>query len=448
MASQTLALHADWIVPIVPANVCLENHTLVIQGNIIKNILPTSDWNSIKPRNDVEELFLKDKILIPGLINSHTHAAMALFANCADDTSFQSWLFDHIWPLEKQLLCAEFVRDGSELAVAEMLLSGTTCFNDMYFFGEETARVCIEAGLRSTIGMTVINFPSNWGSSAEEYLRKGQAIHDKFKNHPLISTAFAPHAIYSVSNSILSKVAVLAEELDVQIHMHLNESTGEISNSIKETGKTPIQRLAELGILSDRLVAVHMVETSDQDIELINGKGVNIVHCPTSNLKLGCGIAPLAKFLNNNLNISIGTDGSASNNSLNMLSEVKLASLLAKGTAKDGRILNSFDALEMITINAAKSLGLDNQIGSLEKNKLADIVAIGTNGICSTPLFKPENQLISRGGQNKVTDVWVNGKRVVENEKILTLDVQNIIRKTKRWENSIKKLFELGFDKT
>ncbi|MDC3067399.1 amidohydrolase family protein, partial [Pseudomonadota bacterium] len=337
-----------------------------------------------------------------------------------------------------RLLSSKFVRDGTELAIAEMLLTGTTCFNDMYFFGEETARACIDAGIRSTIGMTIIDFSSNYGSSAEEYLRKGQIIHDKFKNHPLITTAFAPHAIYSVSESMLSKIAILAEELDVQIHMHINESNPEISKSLEETGNTPLQRLDRLNILTERLMAVHMVETREEDLEVLASKGVNVVHCPTSNLKLGCGIMPLHKLKAKGINICIGTDGSASNNSLNILSEIKLASLLAKGITKDGSILNAFEALEMATINAAKALGLSNQIGSLEKKKYADIVAISVNGIGSSPLFSPENQLVSKGGQNKVTDVWVNGKRLVKNCELVTLDIQNILNKAKLWESIVK----------
>ena len=442
MAQKTIALHAGWILPIVPENVCLKNHTLVIKGNIIDNILPTSEWKSNNSTDDIEDVYLEDNVLIPGLINCHTHAAMALFANCADDNSLHDWLHGTIWPLENQLLSGEFVRDGTELAVAEMLLTGTTCFNDMYFFGDETARVCIEAGIRSTIGMTIIEFSSNWGSSAEEYLRKGQAIHDKFKAHPLINTAFAPHAIYSVSNSILEKVAILAEELDVQIHMHINESDDEVTNSLKETGETPIQRLNKLNMLNDRLVAVHMVNTSEKEIELISKRGVNVVHCPSSNLKLGCGIMPLHKFSNKQVNVSVGTDGSASNNSLNMLSEIKLTSLLTKGISKDGQTLNSFQALEMATINAAKALGLANQIGSLEKNKYADIVAINANKIGSIPIYKPENQLVSRGGDNTVADVWVNGKRLVKQGKVLTLDIKNIKRKTGVWEKFVKEILE------
>lgn len=438
MAHKNIALHADWIVPIVPANVCQKDHTLVIRENIIDNILPTCHWNPKDYEDHVEEIRLKDKILIPGLINSHTHAAMSLFANYADDVSLNDWLFNYIWPLEKQLLNSKFVKDGTELAVAEMLLTGTTCFNDMYFFGEETARACIDAGIRSTIGMTIIDFSSNYGSSAEEYLRKGQIIHDKFKSHPLITTAFAPHAIYSVSESVLSKIAILAEELDVQIHMHINESNHEISKSLEETGKTPIQRLNKLNLLTERLIAVHMIETRKEDLEVLAGNGVNVVHCPTSNLKLGCGIMPLNEFKEKGINICIGTDGSASNNSLDILSEIKLASLLAKGKAKNGKIVNAFEALEMATINAAKALGLSNQIGSLEKNKYADIVAIKTNEIGSSPLFSPENQLVSRGGQNKVTDVWVNGKRLVRNCELVTLDTQNILNKAKFWEHIVK----------
>ena len=438
MAHKNIALHADWIVPIVPANVCLQDHTLVIRENIINNVLPTSQWDPKDYGNQVEEIQLKDRILIPGLINSHTHAAMSLFANYADDVSLKDWLFNYIWPIENQLLNSKFVRDGTQLAIAEMLLSGTTCFNDMYFFGEETARACIDAGIRSTIGMTIIDFSSNYGSSAEEYLRKGQIIHDKFKSHPLITTAFAPHAIYSVSESMLSKIAILAEELDVQIHMHVNESNEEISRSREETGKTPLQRLNKLNILNERLMAVHMVETQEEELEVLASKGVNIVHCPTSNLKLGCGIMPLHKFKEKGINICIGTDGSASNNSLSILSEIKIASLLAKGKEKNGSILNAFEALELATINAAKALGLSNQIGSLEKKKYADVVAVSANDIGSSPLFSPENQLVSKGGQNKVTDVWVNGKRLVKDCELITLDIRNILNKAKLWESIIK----------
>ncbi|MEC9248654.1 MAG: TRZ/ATZ family hydrolase [Pseudomonadota bacterium] len=435
--SKKKALHAGWIVPVKPANMVLENHSLIIDGQKISAILPTEKWLEKKKKDNVEEIDYRSSVLIPGLINCHNHSPMSLLRGYAEDLSLKEWLRKHIWPIESAFVNKEFVRDGSTLSIAEMLLSGTTCFNDMYFYGDETARSCIESGIRACIGMIIIMFPSAWAGSVDEYFKKGQKIHDDFRTHPLISCAFAPHAPYTIDDDSMLRVATLAEEMDVQIHMHVQETREEVEESVLKYGCSPIRRLKEHGLLSPRLTAVHATSISDEDISFLARSGVNVAHCPRSNLKLGSGIAPILRMSQAGLNVAIGTDSAASNNDLDMLGEMRTASLLAKGINKSPTALPANVALEMATYNGAQALGLGEKIGSLETGKLADIVAIEINQIGSTPVYDPVVQIVYNGHKNQIRAVWVGGRQLVNDGQLLTIDTRQVVEKTKFWQEKI-----------
>lgn len=429
------AIHAGWVIPVEPQTQVLKAHTVVIEDQLIKAIIPRTSWRA--PDSDCIEIERPGHVLIPGLINTHTHAAMSLFRGMADDRPLMEWLENHIWPAEAKFVQRDFVRDGTRLAAAEMLLGGTTCFNDMYFFADETAAAAIEANIRAVVGMIVIGFPTNWAADTDEYFHKGQAVHDQYREHPLIKTAFAPHAPYTVDNAALARVATLAEELDVGIHMHVHETEFEVANSITEHGVRPLQRLTSLGVVSPRLNAVHMTALDDSDIETVARHGVHVTHCPESNLKLASGFCPVRKLRQANINIALGTDGAASNNDLDMLGETQTAALLAKAVAEDPSALPAHAALAMATINGARALGLDQQTGSLEPGKQADVVAVDLERAATQPLYDPCSQLVYSASRDAVTDVWVGGRAVVTDSRLNHLDLGEILAAAERWREQL-----------
>ena len=430
-------IHAKWIIPVEPKETVYENYALAIKNDIIIALLNSEDARIRFTAK--EELVLKNHALIPGLVNAHTHAAMSLFRGLGNDLPLMDWLNNHIWPAEKKWISAEFVKDGTKLAIAEMIRSGTTCFNDMYFFSDSTAEVCANIGMRAVIGLIVIDVPTSWASNSDECLAKGEFIHDTYKHNPLISTAFAPHAPYTVSDSSLKRITALAEELDIPIHMHIHETTDEIEQSINQYGKRPLERLSDIGLLSSRLIAVHMTQLEKNEIEELKKTRVNVAHCPESNLKLASGFCPVGRLQKNNINVCIGTDGAASNNDLDMLGEMHTSALLAKGVANDCTCSDAHTTLKMATLNGAKALGLSESIGSLKKGKQADIVAIDLNQIETIPLYEPLSQIIYAADRRQISDVWIAGKRLLENKKLTTLKYEQLVEKSILWEKKIKK---------
>ncbi|MCP5201602.1 MAG: TRZ/ATZ family hydrolase [Gammaproteobacteria bacterium] len=433
--SNVQAIHAGWIIPVEPGDHVLENHTLVIDGAQIEALVPSADWRN--PGNAIE-IDCRRHALIPGLVNTHTHAAMALFRGMADDLPLMEWLEQHIWPAEARVGSREFVRDGTRLAAAEMLLGGTTCFNDMYFFPDEAAAAAIEAGIRCVMGMIVIGFPTAWASDVDEYFRKGQAVHDQYRGHPLVTTAFAPHAPYTVDDAALKRVATLAEELDVPVHMHVHETAFEVDSALAATGVRPLHRLHQLGLLSPRLLAVHMTTIHDEDYELVARTGVNVVHCPESNLKLASGFCPVARLAGLGINLALGTDGAASNNDLDMLGELRTASLLAKGVAGDPCALPAAAALAMATLGGARALALDHLVGSLVPGKLADVVAIDLSALGTQPVYDALSQVVYAAQRSQVSDVWVGGRRVVADGTLTTLDSDELRQSAAAWRDRIR----------
>ena len=428
-------IHARWIVPVDPAGEIYDNHAIAINNGKIIKILPSPEAKTCYTA--FEEHELAHHVLIPGLINCHTHAAMALFRGLADDLPLMEWLNEYIWPAEQRWVNPEFVEDGTRLAIAEMIRSGTTCFNDMYFFPDHTAEVVTECGVRATIGLILIDFPTAWAKDADEYLKKGEDVHDKYRHNPLIQTAFAPHAPYTVSDGPLRDVYKYAEEMDIRVHMHVHETWTEIEQSLEQEGKRPLQRLLELGLINERLLAVHMTQLESDEIELVAKYGVNIIHCPESNLKLASGFCPVVDLQSEGVNVVLGTDGAASNNDLNMLGEMRTAALLGKGVTGDSTALPAHSVLEMATIKGARALNIDNITGSLTRGKEADIVAINLDRIESQPLYNPVSQIVYACNQEQVTDVWVAGQQLLKDRQLTTIDEEAVVLKSRLWQEKI-----------
>lgn len=426
---------ARWIVPVEPEQQVLVNHAVAVDGGDILELLPADVAREKYRARDTREL--PDHVLLPGLVNAHSHAAMSLFRGLSDDLPLMEWLNDHIWPAEQRWVSPDFVADGTRLAIAEMIRGGTTCVNDMYFFPDRTAEVAAEAGMRAVVGLILIEFPTAWAKDPEDYLRKGEQVHDRFKHHPLIATAFAPHAPYTVSDDSLQRIGVLAEELDLPIHMHVHETRFEIEQSLEQHGRHPLRRLLDLGLCNPRLAAVHMTQLEPAEIEMAARYRLSVVHCPESNLKLASGFCPVQKLLDAGVNVAIGTDGAASNNDLDMFGELRTAALLAKGVAADSSAVSAYTALRMATLNGARALGLDNSIGSLVPGKSADMVAVQMNEIESQPMYDVVSHLVYATSRRQVSDVWVAGKPLLHAGELLTLDPSEITARTGEWRARI-----------
>lgn len=426
---------ARWIIPVEPDNAVLEYHSIAVRDGRIVAILPQAEAHQ-RFQADTE-VRLPGHVLMPGLVNAHTHAAMSLFRGLADDMPLMTWLNDHVWPAEQKWISDTFVREGSRLAIAEMIRGGTTCFNDMYFYPDETARVASEAGMRVVIGLIVLDFPSIWAADADEYISKGMEVRDQFRNDPLVSTAFAPHAPYTVSDEPMKRVRMYADELDIPVHMHVHETEHEVAESLARTGERPIARLERLGLLTSRLVAVHVTQLDDDEIRKFVELGVHAVHCAESNLKLASGFCPLHRLHVAGVNVGIGTDGAASNNDLCMLSEMRTAALLAKGTSGDASAVPAPVALRMATLGGAAALGLDGEIGSLVAGKAADMIALDLSQLETQPVHHPVSQIVYAASRQQVTDVWINGHRVMKGRQLVTLDAHQILDDAGRWARNL-----------
>lgn len=436
MKNVDLILKSRWLLPVDASRSLLENHALVIHEGRIVDILPSAD---IALHYQCQQILdYPNHCLMPGLINNHTHSPMSLFRGLADDLPLMTWLNEHIWPAEAKFVGDAFVEAGSKLAIAEMLRGGTTCFNDMYFFPEATARVVDSSGIRANLGMVVLEFPTAWARDADEYLLKGQQLHDHYRNHPRITTSYAPHAPYTVSNKTLEAIIINAEEMDLSIQMHIHETADEIDSSQQQFGMRPLKRLHQLGLLSPRLTAVHMTQLTEQEITLCADTGIHIAHCPESNMKLASGFCPVAQLAEHGINITIGTDGAASNNDLDMFSELRQTALLAKAVAANPSAIPAIEAIEMATINAARSMGIDNSTGSLETGKAADIIAVNLNELETQPCYDITSQLVYACSRDKVTDVWVAGKQLMKQRQLTTLDVHQIVDDARQWASQIR----------
>ena len=433
-----LLVNSRWIIPVIPENRFFENCALAIDQQKIVGIYPQAEAQSkFDPASVVN---LDDHILMPGLVNAHGHAAMSLLRGYADDLPLQPWLEEHIWPVEARVLSADFVADGTNLAMAEMIKTGTTCFADMYFFADTVAEQVQRSGMRSQIGFTVFDFPTAGGKDPDDYIHKGLQLRDSYKGDGLIKIACAPHAPYTVGDETLHRIATYANELDMAVHIHCHETAQEVADSLKLYGNRPLQRLDDLGVLLPQTQLVHMTQIDDSDIRLIQDNNCHVVHCPESNLTLASGFCPVGKLIEDGINVAIGTDGAASNNDLDLFGELKTAALLAKAVADDASVLDAHAALRMATINGAKALGWEDQIGSLEAGKSADIIAVKISSLSQKPLYNPASQLVYSNAGSQVSHSWVAGKALLRERSLVTLDEEHLIRRADAWRNQISPL--------
>ena len=425
-----------WILPIEPADSVLEGHALAVARGRILAVLPLAEAQSrYDPRRRWD---LPHHVLLPGFVNAHTHAAMSLLRGRADDLPLERWLRERVWPLEGRFVDADFVRDGSELAVAEMLRAGVTTFNDMYFFPDETIEVAQRAGIRLVAGLGVINVPTRWAERPEDYLERGLAVRDRYRGAPRLGFALAPHAPYSVPEDLFRRLRVLADELDLPWHIHLHETESEIAASLEACGARPLARLERLGCFDGRLIAVHMTQLTAPEIATLAAHSVGVVHCPESNLKLASGVTPVARLLEHGVPLALGTDGAASNNDLDLLAEARTAALLAKVAARDAATLPAAKALELATLGGARVLGLDDRVGSLAPGKEADLCAVDLlSDPARGPVYDPACHLVYSASGRDVTHVWVEGELLVEDRRLLRHDLEDLGRRVEIWRRRL-----------
>jgi 5-methylthioadenosine/S-adenosylhomocysteine deaminase len=435
VAEPTLIL-PRWVVPIEPDGVVLEHTAVLVRDARIEALLPEREAR--QRFGDATIVELPEHALIPGLVNAHTHAAMALMRGLADDLPLMRWLNEHIWPVEARHVTPDFVRDGTLLACAEMLRGGTTCFNDMYFYPEAALAAVRAAGMRAALGMIVVDFPTPYASDADDYLQKGLALRDRYRDDPLVSFCLAPHAPYTVSDESFRKVAVLAAELDVPVHIHLHETQDETDRSIAEHGVRPLERLRRLDLLGPNFIAVHAVHLLEDEIVLLSRHNASVVHCPASNLKLASGFAPIARLAAEGVNIALGTDGAASNNRLDLFGEMRLAALLTKAVAGDAEAMPAHSALRAATLGGAVALGLDASIGSIAPGKDADLVAVRLAGPELSPCYDPVSHLVYAAGREHVSHVWVRGRPLVAAGTARISAFEGLESRCDLWQNLIK----------
>jgi len=436
MRTADMIISSRWVLPIAPQNICLEDHAVVIADGKILAILKTQQ--ALQQFSTKQHLHLDQHVLMPGLINAHTHTPMTLFRGLADDLELENWLTKHIWPAENALLDAKSVAAGSLLGIAEMIRGGTTCFNDNYFFPEITAEIAAKEGMRACLGIPIFSFPTGWCKTIEEYFTKAKNILQNTPRSPLISWAICPHSPYSVNDAELIKCKQFAQEYHLPIHMHVHETLKEIEQSLQQYNMRPLQRIQQLGLLSDKFISVHSTHLTDQEIKLLKDTGSHVVHCPESNLKLASGFAPIGKLLDANVNIAIGTDGAASNNDLDLFGELKTAALVAKVADCDPTTLSASEALKMATISGAKALGLENEIGSLEVGKYADIIAIDMNHYFTQPIYNPMSHLIYALNRLQVSEVWVAGRHLLHAGKFVSLNTEKMVHEAQYWADKAK----------
>ncbi|MES2041888.1 MAG: TRZ/ATZ family hydrolase [Pseudomonadota bacterium] len=428
-------LHPKYLIPIEPRAIVLSGHALVMQDEKILAILNSADARLQHP--DAQHVELPEHAVMPGMVNLHGHSAMTLLRGLADDLSLMDWLHNHIWPAEKKHVSEEFVFDGSVYAMAEMLRGGTTTINDMYFYNDDVARAGLHTGMRTVVGCSVLEFPTGYAADADGYLEKALASHQAFKGQSGVSFRLAPHAPYTVADATFKKIVALADKHDMGIHCHIHETMDEVNDSIRDHGMRPLQRLHNLGLLSSRLIAAHMVHANDDEIKLLAQQGVHVAHNPASNLKLASGFAPIHAMQTAGVNVGIGTDGAASNNKLDLLGDLRMAALLAKAVSSNPTTLNAGNALEMATLAGAKALGMDKQIGSLVAGKLADVIAIDLSAVETLPLFDPVSQIVYAAGREQVSHVWVNGRCLMADRKLQTVDEGQLKDKARWWQHKV-----------
>ncbi|MDX1597895.1 MAG: TRZ/ATZ family hydrolase [Marinobacter sp.] len=431
-----IRINARWLVPVEPANTVLHNQAVIIQGDRITAVVPREEADA---RFHVRETIdLDNHVVLPGLINMHGHAAMSLFRGMADDLPLMTWLNDHIWPAEGAFISEEFIADGTQLAMAEMLRTGTTTFSDMYFFPEVVAQMAHDAGMRAQVCFPLLDFPTPWGSGPDEYLSKGADFIRQWQGDDYIMPAIGPHAPYTVSDDPMTRAVALSAETGAPIHIHLHETEFEVAEALEKSGKRPTARLLDLGVLNNRTQCVHMTQIDDSDIALLQQSGAHVIHCPESNLKLASGLCPVQKLSEAGINIAIGTDGAASNNDLDLFGELRTAAMVAKVVAGDAAALPAHQAIAMATIQGARALGRERDLGSLESGKLADIIAVDLSDPFLQPVYDPASHLVYSNHGRQVSHSWINGIPQVQDGRLTRIDVPDLMLRVQSWSDRIR----------
>lgn len=436
MSAIDLLIEPEWLIPIEPDATVLTGHAVAVHAGAIVEVLPADQARA--KYQSAEHSRLPGHALLPGLINSHVHNPMTLMRGLADDTPLMTWLNEHIWPTEARFIGPEFVHDGVELAIAEMLRGGTTCCNENYFFPDAIAATYRQHGFRAVVGLPVIDFPTGWAASADEYFDKATALHDEYRGDALISTAFAPHAPYTVCDESLQRIRVLSDQLGIPVHMHVHETAQEVADGVTKDGRRPFARLQALGLVNEWLLAVHMTQLTDAEIEACARHGVTVVHCPESNLKLASGFCQTEKLRQAGARLILGTDGAASNNDLDMFGEMRTAALLAKAVSGDAAALPAAIVLRMATIEAARALRLEERIGSIEAGKRADLIAVDLSAPETQPVYDPVSQLVYSAARNQVREVWLDGRRRLRGGELVDLDLDDILTRARSWGTRIR----------
>lgn len=437
MEAVDLIVWPRWIVPVVPHGAVLAEHGVAVRGGRIVALVPAEGLTLFAP---AEEVYLPHHALVPGLVNAHTHLAMNLMRGIGDDLALMPWLEQRIWPIEARCVTADFVRDGTRHALAELIRGGVTTANDMYFFPDAAIAVAREAGFRLVAGTPILEFPTSWAEGPDQYLAKARAILADVRGDALVGSTLSPHAPYTVGDETFAQVLALAESEDARIDIHLHETAGEVEQAVAEHGQRPFARLDALGLLQERLIAVHMTALEEREIERLAETGASVVHCPESNLKLASGFCPVGRLLAAGVNVALGTDGAASNNDLDLIGELRTAALLAKAVANDATAVVAADALAMATINGARSLGLDDRIGSIEIGKRADLTAIDLGTLDARPVYDVISHLAYATGRHQVSDVWIDGRRVLADRTLATIDEEALLAAVGAWQTRIMEL--------
>jgi len=427
-------IDAGWVVTVDASNKVLENHSIISAGGTIVECIPHATADQRYP--DLPVIDRRSCIAMPGLINAHTHLGMHYLKGFADDKPLMEWLDNHIWPVEAKWLSAEFVAASTRHGLAESIAGGVTCVNDMYYFPDTVAQACVDCGVRAVIGAPIMQRATPWAGGLDEYFDRAIAVHDSFRDHPTINTAFAPHAPYTVPVSALEKIATLSAELEAMVHMHVHETETEVLDYIKSKGTRPIARLFEIGLINPYMMAVHLTQLTDDEINLLADNGTHAIHCPESNLKLASGFCPTASLAKGGVNIALGTDSAASNNDLDMFGEMKTAALLAKAVSGDASALPAIDAIRMATINGATALGLDLQTGSLEAGKQLDMICIEPD-ISMQPMYDIASHIVYCANRERVSDVWVNGNALLTDNRFTHINPNDISDTAKHWQQKI-----------
>ena len=422
---------ARWVLPVEPEGRVLDDHAVAIRSGRIVAVEPAAE---ARLRFDAHETIERpDHVVLPGLVNAHTHAALVLQRGRAGNLPIGRWLRAAGWTHGRRAADPDFVRDGTELAIAEMLRGGITCFADMQLWPDVVARAASAAHVRASVGLVVAESASSWAVSADEYIDRGMHLRDEYLGDPLVTTHFAPQSMQASSDATLAHVRRLADELDLPVAMLLHETTLEVEQCLRDFGQRPLERLAALGLVSPQLVAIHMTQAEDRDIDLLAGSGASIVHCPESNLRHGSGVCPVARLLGRGIRVALGTDGAASNNDLDLLAEARIAGLLSAGVAATPGDLVAADLVRMATLEGARTLGLGEATGSLVPGKWADLCCLNLRVARSWPVHDVPAAVIYAASSQQITDTWVAGRRLLAESRLTLMDESAILERAEAW---------------